>query len=64
MKQTKRQRRAEVPSRPQVNPRKKGKLSWRTFKKHFNQMKLIIFVCEKDGCKAPYRHEYRLMNEV
>ena len=63
MKQTKRQRRAKVPSRPQVNPRKKGKLPWRTFKKHFNQWKLIIFVCEKDGCKAPYRHEHRLMYE-
>ena len=43
MKQTKRQRRAKVPSRPQVNSRKKGKLPWRTFKKYFNQWKFLIF---------------------
>jgi len=43
MKKTKRQRRVEVPARPQVNSRKKGKLSWRTFKKYFNQCKFLIF---------------------
>ena len=39
MKQTKIQRRAIPPSRPQVNSRKKGKVPWRTFKKYFNQCK-------------------------
>ena len=63
MKQTKRQRMTKVPARPQVNPRKKAKLPWRTFKKYFNQWKILIFICENDGCKAPYRHEHRLMYE-
>ena len=40
---SKKQRRANVPSRPQVNSRKKGKLPWRTFKKYFNQWKFFIF---------------------
>ena len=53
----------KVSARPQVNPRKKGKLPWRTFKKYFNQWKILIFICEKDGCKAPYRHEHRLLYE-
>ena len=43
MKQTKEQRKAKVPSSPQVTPKKKGKLPWRTFKKHFNQCKFLIF---------------------
>ena len=37
MKQTKRQRRAKVPSRPQVNPRKWSKKTSRIFLKQFNQ---------------------------
>jgi len=52
MKQTKRQRMTKVPARPQVNPRK-----------NFNQWKILIFICENDGCKAPYRHEHRLLYE-
>ena len=63
MKQTKRQRKAKVLGLPQVTPRKKGKLPWRTFKKYFNQWKILIFICERDGCKAPYRHEHRLLYE-
>ena len=55
--------RGQSPGPPQVTPRKKGKLPWRTFKKYFNQWKIFIFICEKDGCKAPYRHEHRLLYE-
>ena len=37
MKQTKRQRRAKTPSRPQVNSRKWGKKSSRIFLKQFDR---------------------------
>ena len=67
MKKTKRQRRAKVPARPQVHPRKKSKISWRTFKKYFNSWRLfLIDWTDPDGQvgrKALYRHEHRLMYE-
>ena len=37
MKQTKKQRKAKVPSRPQVTPRKWSKKSSRIFDKQFNR---------------------------
>ena len=56
MKQTKRQRKAKVPALPQVTPRKKGKLPWRTFKKQFHvkmgaEMPWPIFASKRSADK-------------